>query len=80
MYAILPSTVLSQQCCEVHYISLPVVNLRMKLDYQVLLKSPPPLNVLAGSAPDCIAYSVFTPTRNARDVSIHRNGKEYTNT
>jgi len=25
-------------------------------------------------------YNVFTPTRNVRDLSIHRNDKEHTNT
>ena len=47
--AILPSIVLSQQCCEVCFISLTEVNPRMRLDYQILLKSLP-LNLLAGSA------------------------------
>jgi len=51
--AISSSIVLSQQCCELwsllhlSYSSEAV----MRLDYQVLLKSPPPLKLLARSAP-----------------------------
>jgi len=48
--AILLATVLSQQCYDVYFTSLTVVNPRMRLDYQILLKSPP-LNLQAGSVP-----------------------------
>jgi len=39
--AILPSIVLSQQCCEVYFTSLAVLNPWLKLDCQILLKLPP---------------------------------------
>jgi len=48
--AILPSIVLSEQCCGVYFISLKAVNPQMRLDYQISLQSPP-LNLLAGLAP-----------------------------
>ena len=48
--AILPSIVLSQQCCEICFISLTVVKPRMRLDYHILLKSHL-LNLLTGSDP-----------------------------
>jgi len=39
--AILLSVVLSQQCCEIYFISHTVMGADMRLDYQILLKSPP---------------------------------------
>ena len=46
--AILPSTALSQHCCEVYFISLTVGEHIMRLECQRLLKSPP-LKLLVGS-------------------------------
>ena len=40
--ATLSSIVLSQQCCEAYFVSLAVVKLLVRLDYRLLLKSPPP--------------------------------------
>ena len=42
---ILSTIVLSQQCCEVYFISLNSSGADTRLDYQILLKSPPPPNV-----------------------------------
>ena len=56
--AIFPSIVLSQQCCEVYFICLTVSDLVLRLDCQVLLKSPP-LNLLGGSAPWQQSYNCF---------------------
>jgi len=35
----------------------------MSLDYQILLKSPPPLKLLAGSAPGCADVLSNTSSR-----------------
>jgi len=40
--AILSSTVLSQQCCEVYFICLNSNEVVMTIGYQIMLKSPPP--------------------------------------
>jgi len=48
---ILSTIVLSQQCCEVYFISLNSSGADTRLDYQILLKSPPPLTLLGGSTP-----------------------------
>jgi len=47
--AILPSVVLSQQCCEVYFISLTVVNPSWDLAIKCCVNRPPPLTLLAGS-------------------------------
>jgi len=47
---ILPSVVLSQQCCDAYFISLTVVTQQWDLTNQILLNSSPP-TLLALSAP-----------------------------
>ena len=53
------SIVLSQQFCEAYFISLRGSEIVMRFDYQMLLKSSPALNWLAGSAPALHMYLLF---------------------
>jgi len=59
---ILSSIVLSQRCCKVYFIPLTFTETFMRLDYQILLKSPLQ-NVLVGSAPGLrTIYAFYLPT------------------
>jgi len=57
------SIVLSQQCCEIYFIPCSRKPLGQRLDYPVVLKSPPPLTLHAGSG------AVLTP----RTADIQQN-------
>jgi len=58
----LSSIVLSQQCRVVYFISLRVAK-PLRLDYQILLKSPPPPNVTGWICPCTEVFSLQTQGR-----------------